>query len=133
MPPRRSSRAVSASLVTPPIESLPIKRKRGQKAAPTDIDKGAPSIPNGRRTRAVSASVETPLVETLPVKRKRGQRTAPIDIDEEAPPSPNRRRTTPPKAEDSDDDSDMRAPPVAEPPSQQLNGAADVADDVSNT
>lgn len=134
MPPRRSSRAVSGSLATPPIETLPIKRKRGQRAAPTDIDEEAAPIPNRRRTRAASASLTTPIIETLPVKRKRGQKAAPIDIDEEAPPSSNRRRTTPKsEKEDSDDDSDIPGPPVTQPPSQQLNGSANTAHVVSNT
>ena len=225
MPPRRSSRAASASLATPPIEILPVKRKRGHTLEPHNVEleeddvevkpkrgkRGSSVVkvsrPPRRSSRAANTSLKTTPVESVPTKQTRRQtileeeevkfeeeeevdtnlkRAALDDIDEEAPPIINGRRTSPtfkastqqtddemdamsllseldeddeevksvrkgrkvPTArkakvttkksvkttviEDSDDDSDIDAPPVAQPRSQHHNGAANATQVVSN-
>ena len=197
MPPRRSTRVASASLETAPVESLPVKRKRGQTLEPHNIEDDdveakpkrgkrassvvKPSRPPRRSSRAATASLETAPVESLPIKQKRGQTIQShileeeemkleeeeevdanlkrADIDEEASPISDGRHTTDededvkpirrgrkvPTArkakvttkksikatviEDSDDDSNIQAPPAAQPRSQH-DEAAHV---VSNT
>ena len=181
MPPRRSSRAASASQ-TPGIESRPIKRKRGQTLEPHNVEleeeedveakpkrgKRGPSVVKPSRSprrssRGANASLETALVESLPIEQKRGpsipshileeeemkseeeeevdanlKRVAPIDVDEEAPTARKAKVMTKKSneskvIEDSDDDSDIQAPPVAQPRSRQHNGAADAAHVVNNS
>jgi len=62
MPPRRSSRAASASLEVPPTETAPAKRKRGQTTEPDAEEKEnvAKPPPRTRRSSAVRSSVPPP-------------------------------------------------------------------------
>ena len=102
MPPRRSTRVASASLETAPVESLPVKRKRGQTLEPHNIEleegddveskpkrgkRGSsvvkPSRPPRRSSRAATASLETAPVESLPIKQKRGQTIQSHILEEE--------------------------------------------------
>ena len=106
MPPRRSTRAASASQ-TPAVETKPTKPPR-------------------RSARAGSAS-QTPLVETKPVKRKRGQTFEPHNVeleeDDDVETKPKRGKR----------ESDIQAPPAAQPPSKPHNGVAEAAHVVSDS
>lgn len=59
MPPRRSSRVASASLEAP-VDSLPIKRKRGQTIEPDNEEKENVAKPPSRIRRSVSARPSVP-------------------------------------------------------------------------
>ena len=167
-PPRRSSRAASASLETAPVESLPTKQKRGQiiqshiieeeemkleeeeevevnlkRAAPNDIDEDAPPIPIGRRTTPkpkspIQQSDDEVDVMSLLSEIEEDDDVKPVRKGRKVPTARKAKVTTkkPIKTtviEDSDDDSDIQAPPVAQPRLQQHNGAANAAHVVSNT
>ena len=131
MPPRRSSRAASASLPTP-IETLPIKRKRGQTLEPHNVDleedddigakpkrgkRGSsvvkPSRPSRQSSRAANASLETAPVGTLPIKPKKGQtiqshilEEEEMKLEEEEEVDVNLKRAGSPN------DNDEEAPPI---------------------
>ena len=59
MPPRRSSRVASTSLEAP-VDSLPIKRKRGQTIEPDNEEKENVAKPPSRTRRSVSARQSVP-------------------------------------------------------------------------
>jgi hypothetical protein len=102
MPPRRSSRAASASLATPLVETLPIKRKRGHTLEPHNVEleeddveakpkrgkRGSSVVkvsrPPRRSSRAASTSLETAPVGSVPIKQKiRGQTIQSHILEEE--------------------------------------------------
>ena len=79
MPPRRSSRAASASLETP-IESLPIKRKRGRTVEPDNEEKENIVKPPSRTRR--SASARSSLAPTPKVRKSTRSKTSLPELPE---------------------------------------------------
>jgi hypothetical protein len=163
MPPRRSSRAASASLVTPLVETLPIKRKRGQTLEPHNVDleedddveanlkpkrgkRGSSVVKLSRSPRRSSRAANASL-EKSDDEMDAMSLLSEVDEDEDVKPvrkgrkvpTARKAKVTTKKSikttviEDSDDDSDIQAPPVAQPRSQQHNGASNAAQVVSNT
>jgi len=156
MPPRRSSRAASASLEMAPIEPLPGKRKRGParssvakqiRPAPMDIDEEAPPIPNGHLDATVEANGRSSSKAIQQSDDEIGAMSRLSELEEEdIKPARKRRKEKAPTArkakvttkkstkttviEDSDDD--IQAPPSAQPRSKP-NGASNGAQAVVDT
>lgn len=166
-PPRRSSRTENAPSETAPVDSLPVKRKRGQtsiqshileeeeikleeeeevdanlkSAAPIDNEEEeAPPAPKSRRTTKPKVSIQqsddemdemSALSETEEDDDVKPIRKGKVPTARKAKPTTKKSiKTT--VIEESDDDSDIQAPPNAQPRSQLHNGAADPAH-VSNS
>ena len=122
MPPRRSSRAASASR-TPLTETKPIKRKRGQTLEPQNASQNIETKPIKRKRGQTlephnveleeddDVEAKPPLIETKSIKRKRGRTPEPHNVE----------------SEEDTEDSDIQAPPVAQPRSKQNDGTADAA------
>ena len=126
MPPRRSSRAASASLATPPIEILPVKRKRGHTLEPHNVEleeddvevkpkrgkRGSSVVkvsrPPRRSSRAANTSLKTTPVESVPTKQTRRQtilEEEEVKFEEEEEVDTNLKRA-------ALDDIDEEAPPI---------------------
>jgi structural maintenance of chromosome 4 len=103
-----------------------------KRAAPIDIDEEAPPTLKGRRTTKPKVSIQQSDDEMDATSL-----LSEVDEDEDDKPIPKRKVPTARKAkvttkkltviEDSDDDSDIQAPPNAQPRLQQHNGVPDAA------
>ncbi|KAF8870390.1 RecF/RecN/SMC N terminal domain-containing protein [Gymnopilus junonius] len=91
MPPRRSSRAPSASVEPTPIETLPAKRKRGQRADPEVEEKENAAKPPSRTRRGSSVRSSVP----PPSKARKSSRS----------------QTSLPDVAESDNEEQSEAPP----------------------
>jgi hypothetical protein len=130
MPPRRSSRAASASLTTPPIETLPTKRKRGHTLEPHNVEleeddveakpkrgkRGSSVVkvsrPPRRSSRAASTSLETVPVGSLPIKQIRGQTIQSHILEEEEVKLEDEEEVDSNLKRAALDDIDEEAPPI---------------------
>ncbi|KAJ3508271.1 hypothetical protein NLJ89_g5846 [Agrocybe chaxingu] len=97
MPPRRSSRAASASLEVPPAESAPTKRKRGQTAEPDTDEKENVAKPPSRtrQSSSVRSSAAPPSKSRKTTRAKTSLPDVPESDNEEQSDAPPPKKARP--------------------------------------